>query len=83
MLNILYFASLREAFGTAGETIALPVPASVSALIDTLRARGGVWSSALDTDKRWRVAVNQEMAAMDTTLRAGDEVAIFPPVTGG
>ena len=83
MLNILYFASLREALGTAGESIALPVPASVSALIATLRARGGVWSNALDTDKRWRVAVNQEMAAMDTTLRAGDEVAIFPPVTGG
>ncbi|MCY7387167.1 MAG: MoaD/ThiS family protein [Burkholderiales bacterium] len=34
-------------------------------------------------DKRWRVAVNQEMAAMETTLHAGDEVAIFPPVTGG
>ena len=83
MLNILYFASLREAFGTAGESIALPVPASVSALIAVLRARGGGWSSALAADKRWRVAVNQEMAAMDTTLCSGDEVAIFPPVTGG
>lgn len=83
MLNILYFASLREALDTAGESIALPVPASVSALIAVLRARGGAWSSALGADKRWRVAVNQEMAAMDTTLRAGDEVAIFPPVTGG
>ncbi len=83
MLNVLYFASLRESFGTASESIALPVPSNVSALIDVLRARGGVWSHALGAEKRWRVAVNQEMAAMDTTLHAGDEVAIFPPVTGG
>ena len=83
MLNVLYFASLRESFGIANERIALPDPASVSALIAVLRARDGVWSDALGPDKRWRVAVNQEMAAMDTTLHAGDEVAIFPPVTGG
>ena len=83
MLNVLYFASLRESFGTANERIALPNPASVSALIAVLRARGGVWSDALAPEKRWRVAVNQEMAAMDTTLNVGDEVAIFPPVTGG
>ena len=83
MLNVLYFASLRESFGTANEHIALPDPASVSGLIAVLRARGGVWSDALGAEKRWRVAVNQEMAAMDTSLKADDEVAIFPPVTGG
>lgn len=83
MLNVLYFASLRETVGMADEQMSLPVPAEVSALIAVLRARGGVWSEALGADKRWRVAVNQEMAAMNTPLRAGDEVAIFPPVTGG
>ncbi len=83
MLNVLYFASLRETVGMANEQISLPVPAEVSALIAALRARGGVWSEALGADKRWRVAVNQEMAAMNTPLKAGDEVAIFPPVTGG
>ncbi len=83
MLNVLYFASLRESFGIANESIALPVPASVSALIAALRARGGAWSDALGPEKRWRVAVNQEMATMESTLHAGDEVAIFPPVTGG
>ena len=83
MLSVLYFASLRESFGTANERIALPDPGSVSGLIAVLRARGGVWSDALGAEKRWRVAVNQEMAAMDTSLKAGDEVAIFPPVTGG
>ena len=83
MLNVLYFASLRETVGMADEKLALPVPAEVSALIAKLRARGGVWAEALGTDKRWRVAVNQEMAAMNTPLKPGDEVAIFPPVTGG
>ncbi len=83
MLNVLYFASLREALGTASESIPMPLPASVSALISLLRARGGAWSEALGSDKRWRVAVNQELASMDTALNAGDEVAVFPPVTGG
>jgi molybdopterin synthase sulfur carrier subunit len=83
MLNVLYFASLRESFGSAGERIAAPLPASVSALIGVLRSRGGPWAEALAPEKRWRVAVNQEMAAMDTLLNSGDEVAIFPPVTGG
>ena len=83
MLNVLYFAGLRESFGTANEKIALPVPADVSALIASLRARGGAWFDALGPDKRWRVAVNQELASMHTPLNAGDEVAIFPPVTGG
>ena len=83
MLNVLYFARLREAFGKAGEHISPPLPANVEALILLLRGRGGVWSEALGSDKRWRVAVNQEMASMDTALNAGDEVAIFPPVTGG
>ena len=83
MLNVVYFASLRETVGKADEQMALPVPAEVSALIAKLRARGGVWAEALGADKRWRVAVNQEMAAMNTPLKPGDEVAIFPPVTGG
>lgn len=83
MLSVLYFASLRESIGRGSEQIAVPVPADVSALMIFLRARGSPWSDALGVGKRWRVAVNQEMAAMNTPLNAGDEVAIFPPVTGG
>lgn len=83
MLNLLYFASLRESVGRADEQMPLPVPATVSALVTALVARGGAWADALSADKRWRVAVNQQMAAMDTPLKTGDEVAIFPPVSGG
>ncbi|MEP7154286.1 MAG: molybdopterin converting factor subunit 1 [Betaproteobacteria bacterium] len=83
MLNILFFASLRESLGTSQESVALPTPANVGALISELRKRGDAWSSALAVDKRWRVAVNQDMSTLDTSLKEGDEVAIFPPVTGG
>jgi molybdopterin synthase sulfur carrier subunit len=83
MLNVLYFASLREAVGSASEQIASPLPATVDKLIALLRARGGKWAEALGEGKRWRVAVNQQMAQMNTPLNTGDEVAIFPPVTGG
>lgn len=83
MLTILYFASLRETVGKASESRALPANPTVAGLVAELRSRGDAWAAALDAGKRWRVAVNQEMASLDTPLRAGDEVAIFPPVTGG
>ncbi len=82
-LKVLYFASLRESLGMSQEDCAVPVPPTVGALIETLRGRGEAWQVSLAPDKRWRVAVNQEMAASETALKAGDEVAIFPPVTGG
>jgi sulfur-carrier protein len=83
LLNVLYFASLREALGQSAETLVLPANATVAGLIEALRARGGAWADALSASRRWRVAVNQEMAAFETPIKAGDEVAIFPPVTGG
>jgi sulfur-carrier protein len=83
MLNVLYFASLREALGAAQESVVLPARPDVQGLIDSLRARDGRWAEALADGRRWRVAVNQEMATPSTPLKAGDEVAIFPPVTGG
>ena len=84
MLNILYFARLREAFGTDREKL-LPPPGltTVAALLDLLRARGGSWEKELAPQRNFRVAVNQEMADAQTTVSSGDEVAFFPPVTGG
>jgi molybdopterin synthase sulfur carrier subunit len=83
-VTILYFARLKEVFGRASERVALP-PAveTVGALREHLRARGGVWETELASAGPVRVAVNQEMAAPSARLRPGDEVAFFPPVTGG
>ena len=81
-LHILYFARLRERFGMAEESIAFD-GASVADLIATLQARGGVWAEELAAGRAFRVAVNQDIVALDTAIPDAAEVAIFPPVTGG
>jgi len=83
-VKILYFAGLREQLGTGGEDLALPPDvATVAALRAHLIAREGAWREALAGNAALRVAVNQVMASADTAVKAGDEVAFFPPVTGG
>lgn len=81
-LHILYFASLREALGTSGETVAPPPGvATTGQLRDWLIEAGG--RAALATARNLRCARNQEMVGFDAALSDGDEVAFFPPVTGG
>ena len=82
-VRILFFAGLREALGTASESLSLPAGvATVGAVRDLLAARGEPWS-ALATTKNLRAAVNQQMVGLDAPVGQGDEVAFFPPVTGG
>jgi len=81
-IKVLYFASLREQVGTSGEDLDAS-PATVAGLRKLLMARGGAWQSALAQGRALRVAVNQEMAQPTTPVKPGDEVAFFPPVTGG
>ncbi len=84
MIRILYFASLREALGVASEEVNLPTEvATVEALVSWLHLRGEGWVGQLSPSKRWRVSVNHEMAGAASAVKAGDEVAFFPPVTGG
>lgn len=84
MLTLLYFARLRETFGLADEKLELPVQVNnVQALTALLRQRGEVWEAELASGKPYRVAVNQEMVGPDAIIRDGDEIAFFPPVTGG
>jgi sulfur-carrier protein len=83
-VKVLWFANLREQIGTNVEVIDLPDSAStVAGLRLHLMKRGGAWQSALSDMKVVRVAVNQDMAAAGAPLNPGDEVAFFPPVTGG
>ncbi len=81
-LELRYFARLRETFGRSGETLEL-IPGTVADLLQALRQRGTPWAEELSGERAFRVAVNQDMASPDTVLAEGDEVAIFPPVTGG
>lgn len=83
MPTLLYFARLRETFGVEREELPLPSPATVADLLDTLRGRGGAWATELAAGRAFRVAVNQRIADAGSPVAAADEVAIFPPVTGG
>jgi sulfur-carrier protein len=83
-LHLLYFARLREHFGLGSETLDAPDDISdLAGLIAWLGQRGPAWAEELAPERPYRMAVNQEMASSDCRLKAGDEVAIFPPVTGG
>lgn len=83
MIRVLYFARLREQLGTDVEEIEPRGLDDVSRLAEHLRARGSVWEETLGEGQTVLVAVNQELASRTTPLRDGDEVAFFPPVTGG
>lgn len=83
-MQLLYFGWVRAKIGVSGEKIDLPPGVGdVRSLIDWLQRRGSSHSEALEDLSVIRVAVNQEMAEMDTVIAANDEVALFPPMTGG
>lgn len=83
-INLLFFASLREALATDREQIDLPGEVdNVAALRQWLTTRGPAWEASLGQGQAIRVAVNQALAEPDTPLSDGAEVAFFPPVTGG
>ena len=84
MVTVLYFARLRETLGRSSEQIALPATVrDLEGLRALLVSRGGSWEQELAPGKPVRAAVNQAMAVGDMPISDGDEVAFFPPVTGG
>ena len=83
-MKLMYFAWLRSKIGVAEETVSPPDEVgTVADLIVWLKGRGPNYAEALANDSVVKVAVNQEYARRDQAVRAGDEVALFPPVTGG
>lgn len=84
MINIKYFARLSETLGSKGEDIEFDKQSeTVDSVIQLLIERGEPWLTEFSAEARVLIAVNHEMCPSDTLLKDGDEVAFFPPVTGG
>ena len=83
-VKVLFFASLREQLGRSQEDLAFSASVdTVEKLRKHLWARGGAFEKAFAGKALVRCAVNQEMVQEGAPIKAGDEVAFFPPVTGG
>ncbi|MCV6603694.1 MAG: molybdopterin converting factor subunit 1 [Porticoccaceae bacterium] len=82
MIELKYFAALRDQLGSDGEQLSAGDANTVARIRELLAERGGVWAEQL-LDNRNLAAVNQQMANANTAVNDGDEVAFFPPVTGG
>lgn len=83
MIRIVYFSWVREGIGVDGEDYPLAEPVHLAALLDALAERGGGYATTLHDRARLKFALNQAMVGEDATVKPGDELAIFPPVTGG
>ena len=83
-VKVLFFAGLREQLGVSSEEVELPNGVStVGELRAFLAGKNALWEKTLSGKASLRSAVNQDMAQGSAPLKAGDEVAFFPPVTGG
>jgi molybdopterin synthase sulfur carrier subunit len=83
VVKLVFLARLREVLGASHERFALAGETTVGALRAQLRSRGGAWEVELSPGRAVRVAVNHALAGDDERVVPGDEIAFFPPVTGG
>ena len=82
-MNILFFASLRELLETDSEQwLDLKGAQTAGDILQQLKQRGEPWVSAL-SNEQLIISVNQEVSNLNTSISLGDELAFFPPVTGG
>ena len=82
MIRVVFFASIREALDTASVELEITTPADIDSVIQALGQRGPMWLETLQQENIL-VAVNQTMTDQTFMLEDGDELAFFPPVTGG
>ena len=82
MVEVLYFAWVRERIGIARESVETSA-ATVAELVDELRTREPRYEAAFADTSALRVALDQELSEFDAPLAGVREVAFFPPMTGG
>jgi sulfur-carrier protein len=83
-IKVLYFARIKEAVNYSTEEIDLPADvATVTALKNFLAKRGETWADLFNGKQVVRAAINHQLVDNLAKIKAGDEVAFFPPVTGG
>ncbi len=84
MITVLYFARLKESLNYSTEEIDLPADvSSIAALKLHLAKRGEAWANLFNGQQTIRAAINHALVENDAVIKNGDEVAFFPPVTGG
>jgi molybdopterin synthase sulfur carrier subunit len=83
-IKLVYLARLREVLGCSEEKLTLDQPTpTIANVIDILRERNATWAYEFGKGRAVRAAINFNMAEPDTMLNDEDELAFFPPVTGG
>ena len=83
MIQIVYFARVREAVGVDGEQVDVEAGTSIAKLIDLLANLSERHATAFSDRSTLRFAIDQKMVRADAVLDDAQELAIFPPVTGG
>ena len=84
MIQIFYFGWVRSRIGYDKEELELPTNIeTVAGLIEWLKSRGKGYAHAFEDSDVIRAAVNHEIVPPETLIRNGDEIALFPPMTGG
>jgi len=84
VIEILYFARIREAIGRSAETVTPPDEVvTLADLVAWLAARGGGYAEAFADRGQVRAAIGDAFADPETPIAGAREIALFPPVTGG